>query len=840
MNYAKILPLVLMTSLSLSLWAQECPYNKKKLDKAEALKSGLLTDLQKDFDALSKADKECLYKSSQDPERIKAALAAISEQYVPDIKYVAGMSFGGRKVKCTENFSNFKYHLDTEIMSDVSLMFEIVNISDFIDPKTGKLKPSFYDTTAKIKDRLPIKGSTSSDMGTYINSSMSECFVDTMAASQLMQRIMNSTTASSSGTSIGDSSTSASYQSLRAQVEADSLKCVSERIYGGPNYIGQTIDEKNLLQSKVQSDWVYGCSEIESAEAGIKPITENLAETALVRKKRELYNQNLVNLYSTLNNLLAGVEQNNECTASQNIRNLIASSASIGIDFLTLNSTPAVVALSQLGAVVVNRVINWGAYLFGDGRSKTDVLKEALKTLTPDKNKEIFKRYACHLWSINGLGCEIETRKKLEPYAALSCDVATTDQGINEVLTSVNRIEKVLSPFAATASGTIPDLTNDAMGELTSYFFKRVTENKDGKEKLVRDSLGRPVYQPTELYNKFFGDDSSVVNSLIAKEDESAFATQFSNASSTYGGLKSFINKLNPSTLYKTQDEAIEKEEKTKGSPLDELRKREIQQVEFKKYVSDIQSNYKWMRKDFGDLQQGALKDLSPLRYVLSKYQENMLADADPAEKPLYLNMLYKTISDQYMSSKEQTVMTDNLVMASNALQTIEDVNNSLLLTEFNSNFKDDVSEKIVSLQAIGDKKRKESENEKSQRVPTLLNSDNTIFEQLVYPVIQDCLMSYQFGVIWGKDKTQKYSFSREYLRKCEPLMSQCYKKYNIPPIGKDVRLSHFADPTVVDRPYCKVIKNYDEFISGVADEFKKTGKVCNVDPLQAYQGLRL
>lgn len=50
MNYAKILPLIFMTTLSLSLWAQECPYNKKKFDKAEALKSGLLTDLQKDFD----------------------------------------------------------------------------------------------------------------------------------------------------------------------------------------------------------------------------------------------------------------------------------------------------------------------------------------------------------------------------------------------------------------------------------------------------------------------------------------------------------------------------------------------------------------------------------------------------------------------------------------------------------------------------------------------------------------------------------------------------------------------------------------------------------------------
>lgn len=839
MNCAKILPLILLATVSFSLWGQECPYNKKKLDKAEALKNGLLSDLQKDFDALSKADKECLYKSSQDPERIKAALAAISEQYVPDIKYVAGMTFGGRKVKCTENFSNFKYHLDTEVMSDVSLMFEIVNVSDFIDPKTANVKASFYDTTAKLKDRLPIKGSSSSDMGTYVNTSMSECFVDTMASSQLLQQILNSSTASSSGTSIGDSTTSASYQSLRAQVEADALKCISERIYGGPNYIGKTIDSNNLLQSKVQSEWVYGCSEIENAESGITSITENLAETALIKKKRELYNQNLVSLYSTLNNLLAGVEQNNECTTSQNIRNLIASSASIGIDFLTMNSTPAVIALSQLGAVVVNRVINWGAYLFGDGRSQTDVLKEALKTLSPDKNKEIFKRYACHLWSINGLGCEIETRKKLEPYAALSCDVASTDQGITEVLNSVTRIEKVLSPFAATASGTVPDLTNDAMGELTSFFYKRVTENKDGKEKLVRDSLGRPVYQPTDLYNKFFGGDGAVVNSLLAKEDENVFATQFSNASSTYGGLQSFVNRLNPSALYKAQDEAIDKEEKTKGAPVDDLRKREIQQAEFKKYVSDIQSSYKLMKKDFGDIQQGALKDLSPLRYVLSKYQENMLNDASPAEKPLYLNMLYKTISDQYVSSKEQTVITDNLVMASNALQTIEDVNNSLLLTEFNGNFKDDVSEKIASLQAIGNKRKKDGEIDKFQNLPTLLKNDNTIFEQLVYPVLQDCLMSYQFGVLWGKDKTQKYPFTREYLRKCEPLMGQCFKRYNIPPIGKDVRLPHFADPTIVDRPYCKVIKNYDEFISGVADEYRKTGKVCNVDPLQAYQGYK-
>ena len=243
------------------------------------------------------------------------------------------------------------------------------------------------------------------------------------------------------------------------------------------------------------------------------------------------------------------------------------------------------------------------------------------------------------------------------------------------------------------------------------------------------------------------------------------------------------------------------------------------------------------MKKDFGDLQQGALKDISPLRYVLSKYQENLLNTSDPSNRSLYMNMLYKTVSDQYVSSKDQTAAVDNLAMASNALQTIEDVNNSLLLSEFYSNFKDDVSEKINSLQALGERRKKEIEADKLQKVPTLLKADNTIFEQLIYPVLQDCLMSYQFGILWGKDKTSQYNFSREYLKRCEPILSQCSKKYNIPPIGKDVKIPHFADPTVVDRPYCKIVKNYDEFINGVAQEYKKTGKICNNDPLQVYQG---
>jgi len=849
MNLIKFfLPFFLVLTSS---WGQDCPYNKKKMEKVEALKGNIVSDLQKDFEALDKADKECLYKSSQDPERIRIALETFSLTAVPDIQFVPGLNFGGRKVKCLDNFNDFKYHLDTEIMSDIGLMFEIASTVDFVDPVTLNPRASTLDVSTRLRDRLPIKGNGGADFGSNISTTMTDCYSNTMIKSQFLTESIKQFQLQNSldTTFTGDST----FRQYRVKAEEDVLRCVSSRLYGGPDYLGKTDNNQTLLLSQIQSAWVVGCKvatvnangtlNTSTNDVGMQSITENLIETDLVKKQRQAYNSALTTLYSTISGLVSGVNQNSACSASQNIRNLIGSASNIGIGLLTMNSGPAVVALSQLGAVLADRVINWGAYLFGDVRATKDILASALKTLTPDRRADIFKRYACHLWSVAGLSCEMDTRKKYEYYNKEACEYNSLDSNAAQLLDQITKLEQIVAPMAiiqtAGVTGsvttvvplpltTVADLSNNALTQLTGFFFNKA---KDEKGNFIRDAKGRAIYQPTNLYNKFFGEgENDFYNTIVNAEDNSLDSNQFSTANYTYASLKDFINKINPENVKRIQDEAIEKEVKAKGSELDKSKEREIMQAELKKYVADIQINFKDLKKNFGDLQVTSPQALSPFRYVVSKYNETMMAKADPAQRPFYVNMLYNTVATQYAIPDSEAVVSDRLAMTSNALQTIQDVNDAMLSQDFYGSFKDDVSGKIRSLQDLGGKQRASG-----NKIAT--NVSNTIFEQLVYPILQDCLMSFQFAVLWEKDVNKKSPLNPSYLSRCEPLMGKCSKKYLVPKIGRDVMVPHYADPTAIDsKPACLIQKNYDSFMVGVANEFAKTGKVCDVDPLEVYQ----